>query len=212
MWWPDVSLLTIASALDRHFGDACMIPYSAWRGTAAGTPESGWVTRKLLSSVLWMMMSEIADDAELYGRVAPELIRFATALVGRVDAPDVLSGAVVKALATPGWPTVVNRRAYLYRAVFNEAQTWLRRAGQRSILEARAVRAAGVDRWELPTLRPDVRAAVAGLSVRQRAVIVLTYWADLDPRSVAEWLGISEGSVRRHLARARARLREVLDA
>jgi hypothetical protein len=34
------------------------------------------------------MMSEIAndaDDAELYGRVAPELIRFATALVGRVD-------------------------------------------------------------------------------------------------------------------------------
>ena len=153
-----------------------------------------------------------AGDAELYQSLAPELIRFATALVGRVDAPDVLSGAVVKALATPGWPAVANRRAYLYRAVFNEAQTWLHRAGRRPILEARAVRAAGVDRWELPTLRPDVRVAVARLSVRQRAVIVLTYWADLDPRSVAEWLGISEGSVRRHLARARARLREVLDA
>jgi RNA polymerase sigma factor (sigma-70 family) len=152
------------------------------------------------------------DDAQLYRQVSPELIRFATALVGRGDAPDVLSGAVVKALATPGWPAVANRRAYLYRAVFNEAQTWLRRAGQRPILERRAVRAATLDRWELPTLHPDVRAAVAGLSVRQRAVIVLTYWADLDPRSVAEWLGISEGSVRRHLARARARLREVLDA
>jgi RNA polymerase sigma-70 factor (ECF subfamily) len=153
-----------------------------------------------------------ADDAELYQSLAPELIRFATALVGRVDAPDVLSGAVVKALASPGWPAVANRRAYLYRAVFNEAQTWLRRASRRPILEARAVRAAGVDRWELPTLRPEVRMAVSRLSVRQRAVIVLTYWADLDPRSVAEWLGISEGSVRRHLARARARLREVLDA
>ena len=152
------------------------------------------------------------DDAELYQRVSPELIRFATALVGRGDAPDVLSGAVVKALGTPGWPAVANRRAYLYRAVFNEAQTWLRRAGQRPVLERRAVRAATLDRWELPALHPDVRAAVAGLSVRQRAVIVLTYWADLDPRSVAEWLGISEGSVRRHLARARARLREVLDA
>jgi RNA polymerase sigma-70 factor (ECF subfamily) len=152
------------------------------------------------------------DDAELYQSLAPELIRFATALVGRVDAPDVLSGAVVKALASPGWPAVANRRAYLYRAVFNEAQTWLRRASRRPILEARAVRAAGVDRWELPTLRPEVRMAVARLSVRQRAVIVLTYWADLDPRSVAEWLEISEGSVRRHLARARARLREVLDA
>jgi RNA polymerase sigma factor (sigma-70 family) len=153
-----------------------------------------------------------AEDAELYERVAPELIRFATALVGRVDAPDVLSAAVVKVLATPGWPGVVNRRAYLYRSVYNEARTWLRRAGQRPILEARAARAAAVDRWELPSLRPDVRVAVAGLSVRQRAVIVLTYWADLDPRSVAEWLGISEGSVRRHLARARGRLREVLDA
>jgi RNA polymerase sigma factor (sigma-70 family) len=152
------------------------------------------------------------DDSELYERLSPELIRFATALVGRADAPDVLSGAVVKALATPGWPAVTNRRAYLYRAVFNEAQTWLKRAGQRPILERRAVRAATVDRWELPALHPDVRAAVAGLSVRQRAVIVLTYWADLDPGSVAERLGISDGSVRRHLARARARLREVLDA
>jgi RNA polymerase sigma factor (sigma-70 family) len=162
------------------------------------------------------MISEIANDndaaAALYEQLAPELIRFATALVGRVDASDVLSGAVVKALASPGWPAVANRRAYLYRSVFNEAQTWLRRAGQRPILEARAVRAAGTERWELPNLRPDVRMAVARLSVRQRAVIVLTYWADLDPRSVAEWLGISEGSVRRHLARARARLREVLDA
>ena len=154
-----------------------------------------------------------ADDAVLYERLAPELIRFATALVGRVDAPDVLSGAVVKALAAPGWPAVVNRRAYLYRSVFNEAQTWLGRARRRPVLEARAFRAApDPDRWELPDLRPDVQVAVTGLSVRQRAVIVLVYWADLDPPAVAERLGISEGAVRRHLARARARLREVLDA
>lgn len=172
------------------------------------------------------MISEITDDADdthgaadadlddddLYRRLAPELIRFATALVGRVDAPDVLSGAVVKALASPAWPAVADRRAYLYRSVFNEAHTWLRRAGRRPALEARAVWAAAPDRWELPTLRPDVRTAVARLSVRQRAVIVLTYWADLDPGAIAERLGISEGSVRRHLARARARLREVLDA
>jgi RNA polymerase sigma factor (sigma-70 family) len=64
----------------------------------------------------------------------------------------------------------------------------------------------------MPTLRPEIRRAVAALSARQRAVIVLTYWADLDPRHVAERLGISEGSVRRHLARARAHLRKVLDA
>jgi RNA polymerase sigma factor (sigma-70 family) len=49
------------------------------------------------------------------------------------------------------------------------------------------------------------------LSIRQRAVTVLTYWSDLDPSSVALLLGISEGSVRRHLARARSRLKERLD-
>ena len=33
----------------------------------------------------------------------------------------------------------------------------------------------------------------------------------LDPATIAEQLGLSEGTVRRHLARARAQLRKVLD-
>jgi RNA polymerase sigma factor (sigma-70 family) len=53
---------------------------------------------------------------------------------------------------------------------------------------------------------------VARLSLRQRAVIVLTYWDDLDPAAIAGLLDISDGSVRRHLARGRSRLKEVLDA
>jgi RNA polymerase sigma-70 factor (ECF subfamily) len=103
---------------------------------------------------------------------------------------------------------VTNRRAYLYRSVFNEAQTWNRRSRQR---RDREWRLAGDDRWELPGFRPDVREAVERLSVRQRAVVLLVYWADLDPSQVATHLGISEGSVRRHLARARAKLRKVLE-
>ncbi|MCI0686099.1 MAG: sigma-70 family RNA polymerase sigma factor [Sporichthyaceae bacterium] len=150
----------------------------------------------------------LTSDGEVYRRLAPELIRFATALVGPVDAADVLSGAVVSALGSPAWPRVVNHRAYLYRAVYNESRTWLRRSAQRRSREASVV---VEDRWELPTLRLDVRKAVAALTVRQRAVIVLTYWADLAPAAVADRLGISEGTVRRHLARARANLRRVLD-
>ena len=121
---------------------------------------------------------------------------------------DVFSNAVVKALAAPGWATMENPRSYLYRAVLNEARTWNRRSALRGDRERRA---ATSSRWELPTFRPEVRAAVERLSLRQRAVILLTYWADLDPRAVADHLDISEGAVRRHLARARARLREVLD-
>jgi len=156
------------------------------------------------------VMTEVADsmtDAHLYQLLAPELIRFATGLVGREDAADVFANAIVKALASPSWPTVTNHRAFLYRAVLNEARTWTRRRSERTVRETRA---ATVRIWELPGFHSDVVEAVVRLSVRQRAVIVLTYWADLDPIAVAERLGISEGSVRRHLARARARLREVL--
>jgi RNA polymerase sigma factor (sigma-70 family) len=153
-------------------------------------------------------IEEAPGDAEVYARLAPELIAFAVGLVGIADASDVVSGALVDVLAAPGWSVVTNQRAYLYRAVFNEAATWTRRSSRRRGVEQRV---AGRDRWDLPTFRPDVRAAVERLSVRQRAVVLLTYWADLDPMMVGELLGISDGSVRRHLARARARLRKVLD-
>ena len=48
------------------------------------------------------------------------------------------------------------------------------------------------------------------LSPQQRAVVYLSYWHDYSPIQVAEMIGVSEGTVRRQLARARARLREVL--
>ena len=54
-------------------------------------------------------------------------------------------------------------------------------------------------------------AAVDKLSVQQRASVVLTYWEDLTPNEVALRLGVSEGSVKRHLARARSKLKELLD-
>jgi DNA-directed RNA polymerase specialized sigma24 family protein len=41
--------------------------------------------------------------------------------------------------------------------------------------------------------------------------VFLTYWADQTPADIAEVLDVSEGTVRKQLARARARLREVLD-
>jgi RNA polymerase sigma factor (sigma-70 family) len=65
---------------------------------------------------------------------------------------------------------------------------------------------------DAPEVRPEVLAAVSRLSVKQRAVIVLTYWEDLDPATISAYLAISEGSVKRHLARGRSRLKEFLNA
>lgn len=57
---------------------------------------------------------------------------------------------------------------------------------------------------------PMIRDALAGLSVRQRAAVFLTYREDLAPGEVARRMGVSEGAVKRHLARGRSALREVL--
>jgi len=149
------------------------------------------------------------SDGELYGKLAPELTRFATGLVGRSEAADVVSDAVVRCMSARRWPSVKQKRAYLYRSVYHEALKLHRSRVRRQSREIRAVLGQDV---EVTEIDPEVASAVRQLSVRQRAVTVLTYWNDLDPASISRTLRISEGAVRRHLARARARLRELLNA
>lgn len=161
-----------------------------------------------MADVVEAEQAPVDRDAALYAAVAPQLVRFACSLVGPTDAADVVSSAVVHSLASSTWRKVSDPRAYLYQAVYNEARSVRRRRAMGREREAKAV---DLRRFtEMPDIRPDVAEAVAHLSLRQRAVIVLTYWADFDPGEVGRLLGISEGSVKRHLARARSHLREVL--
>jgi DNA-directed RNA polymerase specialized sigma24 family protein len=51
------------------------------------------------------------DGVASYRRVAGELTRYATALVGPHDAPDVVSDAVLGLFRSRSWPTVTDRRA-----------------------------------------------------------------------------------------------------
>jgi RNA polymerase sigma factor (sigma-70 family) len=153
------------------------------------------------------MEVDTRSDAAIYEAYAPELVRFATGIVGPSDAADVVADAFVALMAAPVWVEAVNHRALLYRRVLFEARSRLRSAQRRRAREDRAAPTATVD---FPDLRPDVAAAVRALSSQQRAVVVLTYWQDLTPTAVADLLAISEGSVRKHLARARKHLRKVL--
>lgn len=150
--------------------------------------------------------SDAVSDAELYRRHAPELVRFAAMLVGD-DAEDVVASAFARCMSADGWSGVRNRRAYLFRAVANEARTFQRSALRRQVREQR-VATDGVVEVGVP--RPEVWEAVDTLSIRQRAVVYLTYWHDMSDVMVAEHLGIGPGSVRRHLARAKDTLRKVL--
>ncbi|WP_454728571.1 sigma-70 family RNA polymerase sigma factor [Cellulosimicrobium protaetiae] len=58
----------------------------------------------------------------------------------------------------------------------------------------------------LPEARLDVVEALDALSPRERACVVLRYFSDLPVRDVAAQLGISEGTVKRYLSDANAKL------
>jgi len=51
---------------------------------------------------------------------------------------------------------------------------------------------------------------VSALSLAQRSVIYFVYWEDRTETQTAELLGVSPGTVRRHLFRARTHLRKAL--
>ena len=155
-------------------------------------------------------VDRLDSDEETYRRHSAELMRFATALVGPSEAADVLSDAFVQVLSSPAWPTVRDRRAYLFRAVLNAARASGRSRARRAAREAKAARLAWTQDAGTSTVA-DFIAVLGQLSERQRAVVFLTYWEELTPQRVAGLSGISEGSVRRHLARGRSTLREVLD-
>ena len=153
------------------------------------------------------LASPVADWAMVYEANADRLIKLATFMVGAADAADVVSEAMTRAVRSPKWGSVDNHAAFLSRVVVNEASRMLDSARRRSGRELRVDR---VDVVGVVDPRPDVINAVRSLSGRQRAVVFLTYWEDLTPALVADRLGVSQGSVRRHLARAKSKLRRVL--
>jgi RNA polymerase sigma-70 factor (sigma-E family) len=59
---------------------------------------------------------------------------------------------------------------------------------------------------------PRVRAALAALPSRMRAVVVLRYWLDLSIEETARMLGCTQGTVKSQAAKGTAKLRDLLSA
>jgi len=149
----------------------------------------------------------VSGAGDLYDRHGASITRFAASLVGPWDAQDVVHDAVAALMASGTLTEAENPRALMYRAVLSTAKSMQRSTFRRRAREQRF--AENIETAD-PEVLPEVARAVAGLSAQQRACVFLTYWEDMTPEQVGLHVGISEGTVRAHLARARRRLREVL--
>lgn len=147
------------------------------------------------------------SDAVIYRRYSNELTRFASAVVGRDEAADVVSDVVVRVLSNGGLHRLRDPKPYLYKAVLNEARSHLRRHKL----------AASTNGSQLLTSRSDstetqeVLDAVHGLPPQQRAAAFLVYWAGYSTVEAAALIGVRPGTFGRYLHLARRRLKEVLD-
>jgi RNA polymerase sigma-70 factor (sigma-E family) len=101
--------------------------------------------------------------------------------------------------------------AYVRKIFYNEqASLWRRRARTPEILLAEPPETAGQrDETDDVVRRIVLRQALARLTHRQRAVIVLRIFEDLPEVDAAEVLGCSVGTVKSQLHHALGRLREI---
>ena len=139
------------------------------------------------------------------------LLRLARALTGSTyDAEDLAQAALLKCLAR--WDSVQaadDEDAYVRRVMVNEFiegrrrfRRWLTWASTQD-----AHRRAEVDPAAAVVERDAVLTSLQRLTVRQRAVLVLRYYEDLDDPTIAVVLGCSRSTVRSLAARALAELR-----
>lgn len=151
---------------------------------------------------------------EAYSAWAEDLVRYAAVLVAPTDAGDVVAEAFVRLLSNRQvWERAAEPRRFLFGVVANVARDHHRTTARR---EVRAVKVSTLVRHEagkdLDATDQDhvLIPALAELSPQQRAVVYLTYWEDMSVADIADALEISDGSVRRQLARGRERLRRLL--
>ncbi|MER7131162.1 SigE family RNA polymerase sigma factor [Streptosporangium saharense] len=96
---------------------------------------------------------------------------------------------------------------YVYRILANTHASWWRRRWRAEVPTETLPESAVDDPAGGFGVRDDLRTALAALPAKQRAVLVLRYYADLPDRRIAEILGCSAVTVRSQAARALAKLR-----
>jgi RNA polymerase sigma factor (sigma-70 family) len=128
-------------------------------------------------------------------------------LLGADDPENIAQEAFVRLHGR--WAKLADPVPYLRRTVVNLSRSRLRHLR----VVRRAPREPNRDAASAETVALANRAmldALATLTRRQRQVVVLRYWLDLDQQAIAETLGIAVGTVKATTSHAMAALRDAL--
>jgi len=140
---------------------------------------------------------------------ATSLLRTAYLLTGDWGtAEDLLQTALVKTWFR--WHEVRDKdaaEAYVRQVMARTFATWWRRKWRGEVSTGELPERAGHDTYADVDQRHALRHALAELSPRQRAIVVLRFYEDLSEAEVASLLGCSVGTVKSTASRALVRLR-----
>jgi RNA polymerase sigma factor (sigma-70 family) len=152
----------------------------------------------------------LPEIEQIYRARLPELCRVAAAISGsRQAAPDLVQEAFVRAVRRiDSFRADGPLEGWLWRIVVNVASNRRREPLTTALPDEEP----GIDALTDAPAQPELAAAMSRLSERQRLVLFLRYYADLDYSTIAEALSISSGTVGATLTTARAVLGQALEA
>ena len=151
-----------------------------------------------------------ADFTAFVEGAQSRLSRVAVLLTGnRSTAEDLVQEALIRTYLH--WDKVRPEGAYAYtrRTLVNlNTDRWRRRHHEPVLGDLADDRASGPASRAYATVdhRDDIVSELAGLTARERSIVVLRYYLDLTERQVAEELEISVGTVKSTCSRALSRL------
>jgi RNA polymerase sigma-70 factor, ECF subfamily len=141
----------------------------------------------------------------VYAHSFPRFLRVARAILGdRERAIEAVQDGFADAIRGRwSFRGEAELEGWIWRVVVN--------AARKAAREPQEARLRTDNRVELPPALPELTPVIAGLPERQRLIVFLRYYADLDYQSIADVLGIKIGSVAAMLSAARSTIRQRLE-
>ena len=167
-----------------------------------------------------MTKGDKQDMGEVYRRYAKELTHYVAGKFGcnAVESEDVVQTAFTKFAALPDAHVIENPRAFLYKTASNVALDGMRRASVRERcpvamhLVTEHANVADPERKLAAAKRLQaLAAALETMPATRRKFLLLSRLDNLSNVEIARRFGISEGAVRKHIAKALRDCKEAVD-